>query len=232
MSTDSSFSHNFHSCSHCALHFLCENSRYKLIVHTSTLKRKESLYSYMDPFTSTYAVRSGAIKTYHVDIEGNERINQFYLAGELLGFEAISLNHYPFSAMAIVDTTLCHLSYKRLLEYISAFPQGYSTILEKVTKRFNYGQYLTLHTSEQRVASFLLEFSQRVQMKEDNPEFDMIIPRQDIGHYLGLAPETISRLFLRLQQARLIKVSNKKIKLLNVARLKSIIQNSSCIIQP
>lgn len=206
------------ACDRCKLNFICsETSRESPIaIRQHGLKRKERLFSSNDAFTSIYAIHSGAMKTFHLDFSGQERIHQFYLPGEMLGFEAVYLNYYPLSAVAMVNTKVCQIPYERLLQFVFSRPEWHRKIISMISQRFNFGQYIASLTAEQRIASFLLEMSQRLFVDGESVEFELVMSRQDIGYYLGLATETVSRVFTRFKLANFIAINNKKITLLEI----------------
>ncbi len=189
------------------------------------LKRQETLYSYHDAFHSIYAVSSGAIKTVHIDLEGNQHIQQFYFQGESLGFDAIYPNYHPFSAITITASEICKIPYNTLMNFISLNHQFYPQLISKISQQFNFGLYVNSYSAEQRIACFLLELIKRLDIDKTNLEFDILMSRQDIGHYLGLATETISRVLTRFQQRHLIETAQKKMKICDINALQWIAQD-------
>lgn len=215
------------SCKHCTLGTFCRSADpdSPLVTGHQVLKRRESLYSYRDSFSSIYAIASGAIKTFQIDVEGKERIHQFYLPGEILGFEAIHPNYFPLSAMAITNTKVCRISYERLIDFVTIHPHLFRRLMESVSQRFNFGVYVTAATAEQRMASFLLELCGRIPNNLSTQDVDLCMSRQDIGNYLGLAAETISRVLSRFKNRKLIVITNKKINVLDSVKLQWIAQD-------
>lgn len=230
---DEGFDKNNPTCKNCMLYCFCSApmdyqalSAQLLVRKKHKLKHKELLYSYRDQFANVYAVKAGGLKTYHVDADGQERIHQFYLAGEILGFEAIYTDYYPFSAIAIAsDTVVCEIPYESLLGYVYSYPELHRKILYFMSQRYTFGLYITAPSAEQRLAAFLLELSGRLHAQEQRQEFSLSMSRQDIGNYLGLAAETVSRLFTRLQQSNIISANNRKIKILEMRKLQWLAQD-------
>lgn len=211
-------------CRKCALFTFCETADRSLVSSRKTLHRKELLYTYHDSFHFIYAISSGAIKTFQVDLEGQERIHQFYYCGELLGFDAIHTQYHPFSATAVAPSQVCRIPYSELLALISKNPSLYEKLLSLVSQRFHFGLNLMSNSAEQRIACFLLELINRLHLQSEALGFELLMSRQDIAHYLGLATETISRVFTRLQQNQLISIVNKRIKILDLAGIQWIAQ--------
>lgn len=220
------FSKNNTNCIKCGLYAFCDVAELNapLITHQQHLKRKETLYSCKDNLTHIYAIHSGAVKTYHIDLDGQERIVQFYLAGELIGFEAIHSNYHPFSAMTLMQTQVCQVSFNKFMSLIESNPILQKALLSSLSQRTNFGHYVTAATSEQRIASFLLELAKRLDANQPSASLELAMSRQDMGNYLGLAAETISRVLTRFQQMGLIVCHNKTIQLKNRSQLQYIAQ--------
>lgn len=218
------------NCQHCMLYCFClqaanANKPQTLVHKKRQLKPKELLYSCRDKFSNIYAIKAGAVKTFGIDMEGKEHIHHFYLAGEMMGFEAVHAGCYPFSAISMsAETEVCEIRYEHLLEAIFSHPDLHRKILSFISQRFNFGLYVTAPHAVQRLASFLLELEQRLHAETSCSEFTLCMSRQDIGNYLGLATETVSRIFTRLQRDRIISVSNRKVKVLALEKLRWIAQ--------
>lgn len=189
------------------------------------LKRQETLYSYHDTFHSIYAVSSGAIKTVHIDLEGNQHIQQFYFQGEILGFDAIHPTHHPFSAISVTSSEICKIPYSSLMNFMSLNHQFYTQLIAKISQRFNFGLYVNSYSAQQRLACFLLELTKRLNIDKTTLELELLMSRQDIAHYLGLATETISRVLTRFQQKNIIEIAHKKIKIIDIDALQWIAQD-------
>lgn len=222
-----SFNQQSVNCKKCDLYAFCETSdaASPFVTHRRQMMRKETLYSYKDKLTALYAIHSGAIKTYHIDMQGQERVVQFYLAGDLLGFEALHDAHYPFSAMSLSPSEVCEISIEQFMTHLASEPHLQKTILSKLSQRFNFGHYINAASAEQRIASFLLELSKRLDKDESLKEIELSMSRQDIGNYLRLAAETISRVLTRFQQMKLIVCRHKNIQIKDKCRLHYIAQD-------
>jgi CRP/FNR family transcriptional regulator len=208
----------------------CQQDTDKVVEKTQPLKRKELLYSYRDTFKHVYAVRTGAIKTFQIDMNGQERIHGFYLPGEIIGLEAIDAGYYPYSAIALTASSVCEIPFNRLLDYVATFPYLQRQLITTISHRMNQGQYTNAPTSEQRLASFILDMADRLHGNQLYESIDLPMSRYDIGNYLGLAPETVSRMMTRFQQSDLIHAQHKKITLLNVTTLQWIAQDGFSVL--
>ena len=165
-----------------------------------TLKRKEVLYLPKNRFHNLYAIQRGVLKTFQVEADGKELVRGFYFAGEILGYEAIYTGHYLFSAVALSETVICEIPYDNFLERLYSNPALQKNILHLISRQLNVGSYLVSTTAEQRLTAFLIDLSARLHPLEKKLEFLLPMSRQDIGNYLRLTAETISRVFSRLQK--------------------------------
>jgi len=177
------------------------------------LKKNEVLCLPDNTFKNLYAIQQGVLKTYQVDTNGNELIKGFYFGGEVLGFEAIYTQHYPFSAIALAETIVCEIPYDNFLELLNSNPSLQKHILHLTSLQLNIGSYLSLITAEQRLAAFLIDLSKRLHPEKQQLEFILPMSRQDIGNYLRLTAETISRLLTQFKENKIISIDHKKIQI-------------------
>lgn len=186
------------------------------------LKTRQALYFPQTSFHSLYAIKSGNLKTFEVDRDGNELIRGFYFAGEILGFEAIASGTYLFSAIALSETIVCEIPYNHFIELLNSNPSLQKQILYLISQKLTVGSYLSFVTAEQRLAAFLIDLFQRLHVCEQRMEFILPMSRQDIGNYLGLTAETISRLFSQFKENKIISIEHKNIQFLQLDQLKLI----------
>lgn len=186
------------------------------------LKKRQPLYFPQNIFHSLYAIKSGSLKTYEVDSEGNELTRGFYFAGEILGFEAIARGNYLFSAVALSDAVVCEIPYSNFIELLSADSSLPKQILYLISQQLTVGLYLSFITAEQRLAAFLIDLFKRFHVCDQSMELVLPMSRQDIGNYLGLTAETISRLLTQFKENKIISVEHKKIQFLQLDQLKLI----------
>lgn len=220
-------------CQQCWMECICQHASQTeapackpnpVLKHTSELKCRELLYSYHDPLKSIYVIKAGAIKSFQIDLNGQERILNFYLPGEVIGLEAIQTGFYPYSAIALSKTLVCEIPYESLLDYIADYRELQRHIVKVLGFRINQGQYIINHHAEQSLAAFILDIAARLHQEQVTLAFELPMSRYDIGNYLGLAPETVSRLFTRFQSAGLLQVQNKKIKIISADKLRWVSQ--------
>ena len=200
----------------------------------ATSKRKmakgSSLYVAGDAFESLYAVRSGAFKTVGVSRHGDEKVTGFHLPGELLGLDAINSGSHSFNAVALEDSEVCVIPFQRLERLAMTIPALQHQLLRLLSGDISrdHGLMLLLGsmTAEQRVAAFLLSLSKRHQrLGFSATHFMLRMTREEMGNYLGLTLETVSRLMSRFQREGLIGLQQRDIEIKNSAALKEIVGN-------
>ncbi|WP_207063918.1 fumarate/nitrate reduction transcriptional regulator Fnr [Motiliproteus sp. SC1-56] len=217
-------------CNNCGLAALClplslnasDMERLDGIIEKSPpLKKGSHLFHQGDPFVSIYAVRAGTIKTYTVTNQGEEQITGFYFPGELVALSAIATESYPVSAKILETTTVCEIPYERLDELSGQMPELRRQLIGTMGKEIREEQQMMLllskKTAEERVATFLIKLSNRFRKRGYSASiFRLSMSRNEIGNYLGLAVETVSRIFTRFQKQHLIRVEGKEIEVLNL----------------
>lgn len=186
------------------------------------LQKQEVLYLPQNMFRNLYAIQRGSLKTYQVDADGNELIQGFYFAGEVLGFEAIYTRHYLFSAVALSETVVCEIPYDNFLDLLHSNRTLQKHILYLMSQQLNIGSYLFSITAEQRLAAFLIDLSTRLHPLETQLNIVLPMSRQEIGNYLRLTAETISRLLSQFKENKIIAIEHRKIQFLQPDKLKLI----------
>ena len=226
---------DFH-CNNCGLASLClplslsltDMERLDGIIEKSPpLKKGSHLFHQGDPFTSIFAVRAGTIKTYTVTKDGEEQITGFYFPGELIGLNAIDAEAYPISAKILETTTVCEIPYEKLDELSGQMPELRRQLIRTMGREIREEQQMMLllskKTAEERVATFLLKLSERYRKRGYSASiFRLSMSRNEIGNYLGLAVETVSRIFSRFQKQQLINVEGKEIEVVSLEELHAV----------
>ncbi len=188
------------------------------------IRRGEALFSAGDPFRCLYAIRTGFFKTSLVDREGREQVTGFFMSGELLGMDGLGDGRCPASAIALEDSDVCAMPYS-LIEYIGREVPSLQRRLHSVLAREivrDHGVMLLLGSmcAEERLATFLLNLSKRFRRRGySEAEFHLRMTREEIGSYLGLKLETVSRLFSQFQKDGYIKIAQKLVRIVNIAGL-------------
>jgi len=223
------------SCANCSMHALClpmglEPSEVEkldqVIGRRRRVKRDEFLYKRNDPFRNLYAIRFGHVKTYHVNAAGDAQITGFQMAGDLLGMDAISGAHHC-DAVALEDSEVCEIPFARLEGLFSEVPallrHFHRTMSQEIMREQNVMLLLGNMRAEQRFAVFLVNLASRYAMRGyASTCLQLRMSREEIGNYLGLTIESISRLLSRFKSLGLLQVDKREIRLLDLAQLKSL----------
>ncbi|OMG53940.1 transcriptional regulator [Azonexus hydrophilus] len=227
------------ACSNCNLRELClpfglsleELERLDDLISTRRrIKRGDHLYRAGEAFDSIYAIRSGFFKTDVLLEDGRDQVTGFQMAGELLGLDGISTEHHTCNAIALEDSEICAIPFSRL-ETLSREIHNLQHHFHKVMSREivrDHGVMMLLGTmrAEERLAAFLLNLSQRFTARGfSHAEFYLRMTREEIGSYLGLKLETVSRAFSKFQEEGYIAVQQKHIRILNVNGLKALMNH-------
>ncbi|MCW7537782.1 fumarate/nitrate reduction transcriptional regulator Fnr [Aquabacterium sp. A7-Y] len=229
------------ACSSCNLRELClpvgmsrpELDRLDaLVAARRTVKRGERLFQAGEPFQALYAVRTGFFKTCVSSEDGRDQVTGFQMAGELLGLDAISQDRHTCDAVALEDSQVCQIPYARLEELSREFTElqhSFHKIMSREIVR-DHGVMLLLGSmrADERVAAFLLNLTQRLQARGFSPTSLVLrMTREEIGSYLGLKLETVSRTFSKLQEDGVLEVRQRHIRILDLAGLRALLNNSS-----
>ncbi|PTQ69569.1 fumarate/nitrate reduction transcriptional regulator Fnr [Pseudomonas sp. GV071] len=188
------------------------------------LKKGDFLFRQGDPFTSVFAVRSGALRSFSVSDGGDEQITGFHLPSELMGMSGMDQESYPTSAQALETTTVCEIPFEKLDDLSLQLPQLRRQLMRIMSREIRDDQQMMLllskKTADERIASFLINLSARFRARGFSAnQFRLSMSRNEIGNYLGLAVETVSRVFTRFQQSNLIAADGKEIQILDPAQL-------------
>jgi CRP/FNR family transcriptional regulator len=229
--------HDFRvNCSNCRLASLCLPLAFEsddidklddIVQRGKPLQKGEHVYQEGATFTSVYAVRSGAIKAYRVTDDGREQVTGFYFPGEILGMDGIAKNSYACSARALETAAVCEIPFGSLEELSSKMPNLQRHFFQLMSREITEDQQLitllSKNTAEERIAALMLSISARnAQRKLSATRFRLPMSRIDIGNYLGLTVETVSRVFSRMQKLEILQVSNKEITITDIRGLQDI----------
>ncbi|MBK8973845.1 MAG: fumarate/nitrate reduction transcriptional regulator Fnr [Hahellaceae bacterium] len=210
----------------------------EIIKQGRILDRGEQAFEQHAPFTSCFAVRSGAIKTYTLSEEGEEQVTGFYLPGEVIGLDSVSMDYYSCSASALERTIICEIPLEKLESLASKLPTLQHHFFQLMSKEIQGSRQLTMllskNTAEERIASLLLSLSTRFSRRRlSGTEFRLPMPRSDIGNFLGLAVETVSRVFTRFQNQGMITVKGRDVTIHNLDALREMLKHETqCLKSP
>ena len=230
------------ACSSCNLRELClplglsknEIERLDtLVTKRSSVPRGETLYRSGDPFRSLFAVRTGFFKTRVAAEDGRDQVTGFQMAGELLGFDGIGTEHHTCDAVALEDSQVCVIPFNQL-ENLSREFSELQRQLHKVMSREivrEHGVMLLLGSmrAEERLAAFLLNLTQRLHARGFSPTALVLrMTREEIGSYLGLKLETVSRAFSKFQDDGILEVKQRQLRVLDEPALRQLVNATPC----
>jgi len=220
-------------CSNCHLRDLClpcglEGSDVQrldgMLFGRRRIRLGETLYRAEDRFQFIYAVRSGTFKSSLTLSDGREQVSGFHMAGELMGLDGVAHGRHASAATALEDAEVCAIPYAHLSELAAG-----SSDMQMVMARLMSREIVREHSlmmllgsmnAEERLAAFLINLSQRLKARGySSHEFHLRMSRAEIGSYLGMKLETVSRTFSAFQQQRLLEVDKRHIRILDLEAL-------------
>lgn len=223
-----------HNCSSCNLKELCmpvglsADELYELDELVSTrrkIPKGEPLFHAGDGFNSIYAVKTGTFKTRITGFDGSDQVTGFQMSGEIIGLDGIGNSEHICDAVALEDSEVCVIPYNQLDELSQRFrtlqTHFHKVMGREIVRDQNVMLLLGSMRAEQRLAAFLSNLSERQRARGFSAK-DMVLrmTREEIGSYLGLKIETVSRTLTKLQQAGLIKIVQKQLSLLEPEKLR------------
>lgn len=226
-----------HACSSCSLRELClpmgltrEEVAHldQLVYSRRKLKRGESVYRAGDPFSAIYAIRTGFFKSNVIMEDGRDQVTGFHMPGEIIGMDGIGTERHSTNTIALEDSDVCVIPFSRLEEIANEVRglqrQFHRMMSREIVRDQGVMMLLGSMRAEERLAAFLLNLSQRFVARGYSPsEFYLRMTREEIGSFLGLKLETVSRIFSKFQEEKLIAVQLKHICILNTEGLRSIL---------
>lgn len=226
------------SCSDCSLTELCLphgmgadeiEALDSIVRRVPPLQPGQHLYRAGDRGRALFAIRSGATKSYCITEGGDEQVLGFTLPGELVGLDGLSDGSYTSSAVVLETSSVCEMPYDSLAGLCDQLPGLNRQIMRVASREISAGQQMLMQlgkrTAEERLASFLLSLSSRYHQRGlSATEFNLPMSRQDIGNYLGLAIETVSRLFAHFQEQDVLAVNRKHITILDLEMLRLMVE--------
>lgn len=224
------------NCQHCGFSQLClpytlnDNELDKLdqIIQRKRPSHKgDHLFEAGKPLKALYAVRTGSFKTYTLSEQGEEQITGFHLPGDIIGFDAIGDQAHPSYAQALETAMVCEIPFDNLDQLLDHVPKLRQQLMRLMSQDIHGDQQMMLllnrKTAEEKLAAFLINLAQRFGNRGfSRKEFRLTMTRGEIGNYLGLTVETISRLLGRFHKDELIHVDGKLIAITNMDELNKI----------
>ena len=192
------------------------------------IKRGAPLFRNGEPFHSLYAIRSGFFKTCVASDDGREQVTGFQMAGEILGLDGIVGDHHSCDAVALEDAEVCVMPFERIGELareVSALQHHLHRVMSREIVR-EHGVMLLLGSmkAEERLAAFLLNLVQRLRTRGfSGSELVLRMTREEIGSYLGLKLETVSRTFSKFAEQGIIEIRQRHLRIMDAAALRRIV---------
>jgi CRP/FNR family transcriptional regulator len=230
------------ACSNCNLRELCmplglneeELKRLDDLVATRRkIARGDSLYRNGERFSALYAIRTGFFKTTVAVEDGRDQVTGFQMAGEVIGLDGIVSEHHTCDAVALEDAEVCVMNFDRIEDLsreINALQRHVHKIMSREIVR-EHGVMLLLGSmrAEERLAAFLLNLVQRLHARGfSQSELILRMTREEIGSYLGLKLETVSRTFSKFVEEGIVEVKQRHVRILNSDALKLIVNSQNC----
>lgn len=196
-----------------------------------SFSRSDYLYRSGDKFRSLFAIHSGSFKTQILHEDGREQVTGFQMSGEIIGLDAISTDTHACEAVALENSVVCELPFNKLEALSREIPTLQRHLYKIMSREIVRDQGIMLllgsMRAEERLAVFLLNLSQRFAARGlSATQFQLRMSRQEIGSYLGLKLETVSRAFSHFQNEGLINVKVRAIEIVNLAGLQACLKSS------
>lgn len=225
------------ACSNCNLRELCmpiglnqvELRRVdELVTQRRSVKRGAALFHNGERFTSLYAVRTGFFKTSLTAEDGRDQITGFQMAGEILGFDGIDPEHHTCDAIALEDAEVCVMPFNRIEQIsreVGALQKHvYRIMSREIVREHRIMLLLGSMRAEERLAAFVLNLAERLHARGlSKSQLILRMTREEIGSYLGMKLETVSRTFSRFADKGLIEVKQRHIYIQDAQALKRLV---------
>lgn len=230
------------ACSNCNLRELCmpvglsaeQMERIDEIVATRRkIKRGSALFRNGETFTSLYAIRTGFFKTSIATEDGRDQVTGFQMAGEIIGLDGIVNDRHSCDTIALEDAEVCVMPYSTLEDLsreVTALQHHVHKVMSREIVR-EHGVMLLLGSmrAEERLAAFLLNLVQRLHARGfSQHELILRMTREEIGSYLGLKLETVSRTFSKFAEENIIEVKQRHVRILDTDKLQGLINTQAC----
>jgi len=230
------------ACSNCNLRELCmplglspeEQARIDdVVVNRRKIKRGAALFRNGEAFHSLFAIRTGFFKTCVTAEDKRDQVTGFHMAGEIIGLDGIVNDRHTCDAVALEDAEVCVMPFHRISEFsreINALQHHVHRIMSREIVR-EHGVMLLLGSmrAEERLAAFLLNLAQRLHARGFSPsELVLRMTREEIGSYLGLTLETVSRTFSKFAEDGMVEVRQRHVRILDMDALTRIVNQQAC----
>jgi len=230
------------ACSNCNLRELCMPIGFnpedmqkldEVVATRRRVKQGEMLFGNGDPFKSLFAIRTGFFKTCVSTADGREQVTGFQMAGEIIGLDGIVTDHHSCNAVALEDADVCVMPFANVEDLSREFPllqrHVHKIMSREIVRENSMMMLIGNMRSEERLAAFLLNLVQRLHARGfSQSELTLRMSREEIGSYLGMKLETVSRAFSKFSDEGIIEVKQRYVKILEPDALKKIFNPQAC----
>lgn len=207
----------------------------QLVAARKKIKKGEFLFHSGSPFKSIYAIRTGFFKTSVTTEDGRDQVSGFQMAGEIIGLDGIVNDHHACDAIALEDAEVCVMPFEKIeqlsLEVKSLQHHVHKMMSREIVRENSVILLLGSMKAEERLAAFLLNLVQRLHARGfSQTELVLRMTREEIGSFLGLKLETVSRAFSKFAEDGIIDVKQRNLKIMKPDVLKQIVNSQDkCI---
>lgn len=203
-----------------------------LVKERIRLEKGQTLFNIGDPFHSVYSIRFGSLKTLFVLPDGRQQITGFHLPGDLVGLDSVVNQSHMSSVRALEDTEVCVIPAMELITLSRELPSLHLQFTRLMSQEISndHRKLLMIGSlrAEEKLATFLLDLSERLSIRGySSTEFVLRMSREEIGSYLGMKLETVSRLFSRFARAGLIRIQQKQVKIIDMDGLRQVLDGAN-----
>jgi CRP/FNR family transcriptional regulator len=205
----------------------------RVISSRRRVKRGSALFSAGEKFTSLYAVRSGFFKTCITTVDGRDQVTGFQMTGEIIGLDGIVNDHHSCDAIALEDAEVCVMPFDQVEELSREFTtlqhHIHKIMSREIVRDHSVMLLLGSMRAEERLAAFLLNLVQRLHARGfSQSELVLRMTREEIGSYLGMKLETVSRTFSKFVEDGVIEVKQRYVHIKNTDALRQIVTPPNC----
>jgi CRP/FNR family transcriptional regulator len=205
----------------------------EIVTVRKKIKQGDLLFENGEIFTSLYAIRTGFFKTSVASEDGREQVTGFQMAGEIIGLDGIVNDRHTCNALALEDAEVCVMPFDHIEDLSREFPvlqkHVHKIMSREIVREHGMMMLLGNMSAEERLANFLVNLVQRLFVRgQSQSEFILRMSREEIGSYLGLKLETVSRTFSKYSEEGIIEVKQKHIKILKPDSLKQLVKLPNC----
>jgi len=197
----------------------------ELVQQRVRLARGESLFRFEDGLDAVYGIRFGTLKTYLELADGRQQITGFHLPGEIVGLDALGRSSHASTAIALEDSEVCVIPVRDLSSLANHLPSLQRQLMRLMSREIEQDQQMLLSLgtmrAEERLAVFLVSLSERLAARGySSSAFVLRMSREEIGNFLGLTLETVSRLFSRFAKSGVLRIQQKQVEILDMPALR------------